>query len=114
MLHPMCYRVVVRRQVDEQGGRLYAELRGKVYGYKFGCAEAFGDAASWAVDRVSQGFLRPPQVLVGTPEDGRNWGETFGKVKSISMVIISGLRVTDRIIPLSTIDVVSTEHCERA
>jgi NAD-dependent SIR2 family protein deacetylase len=104
----MCHGVVVRRQVDEQGGRLHAELRGKVYGYKPGCAEAFGDATSWAVDRVSQGFLRPPQVLVGAPEDGRNWEEAFEKIKSISMVIISGPKVTGRTIPFSMIDVVCT------
>lgn len=46
----MYYRIIVCGQIDEQGGGLHAELRGEVYGYQFGCVEAFGDIEGRAVD----------------------------------------------------------------
>jgi hypothetical protein len=47
----MYYRILVCGQIDGQGGDMYAELRGEVYGHESGCAEASGDVARSAVAR---------------------------------------------------------------
>ena len=49
MFQTMCHGIVVRGKADEQGGGLYAELCGEVYGYQSGCAEAPGDIESRTV-----------------------------------------------------------------
>jgi hypothetical protein len=49
MLQTMYYRIDLGGQIDGQRRGMHAELCGEVYGYEFGCLEAFGNIKKVAV-----------------------------------------------------------------
>ena len=73
MFQAVYHRIIICRQIDEQGGNLYAKLCGEVYGYQSSCTKASGDAESWTVDRAL--YISHPllQWLLGAAKHRQTW-----------------------------------------